>query len=106
MQIPFYLLAAARLFPGESVVDAFLDYVDAGRQVAFRPELASSPAFSRLLSQLVSLIAAGVFVQEPAACEYCDFKEVCGPAPLIARRREWKSRDPQLLQYLRLRDVL
>lgn len=105
LQIPFYVLAAERFFPGERVVDAFLDYVDGGRQVAFRPELAHGPAFRRLLASQVELIARGVFPQEPAACETCDFTAVCGPAALIARRRQIKTRDPRLLEYLRLRDV-
>ncbi len=51
LQIPFYVLAAAKLVPNEPVVDAFLDYVDGGRQVAFRPELADSEAFRRLLRE-------------------------------------------------------
>ncbi len=34
LQIPFYLLAAERLFPGAVVTEAFLDYVDGGRQVS------------------------------------------------------------------------
>jgi RecB family exonuclease len=105
LQIPFYVLAAAKLFPGEVVVDAFLDYVDGGRQVAFRPELARSDAFRALLRDLVGLIARGVYVQEPAGCDYCDFTAVCGPKPLLARRQAMKLRDPALQGYLRLRDV-
>ena len=35
LQIPFYVLATERIFPKEKVTEAFLDYVDAGRQVAF-----------------------------------------------------------------------
>ncbi len=105
LQIPFYVLAAAKLFPGQPVVDAFLDYVDGGRQVAFRPEMAGGEAFRKLLREMVSLIAGGVFVQEPSACDFCDFTAVCGPKPLIARRQAYKIRDPALQRYLRLRDV-
>jgi hypothetical protein len=105
LQIPFYVLAAAKLFPGEPVVDAFLDYVDGGRQVAFRPELAGGEAFRALLQNLVSLIGRGVFVQEPSFCDLCDFTAVCGPKPLIARRQASKRRDTTLQAYLRLRDV-
>ena len=105
LQIPFYVLAAAKLLPGERVVDAFLDYVDGGRQVAFRPDLAESPAFRDLLRRLVDLVARGVFVQEPAACEWCDFTAVCGPKGLLQRRQAYKVRDRALQDYLRLRDV-
>jgi RecB family exonuclease len=105
LQIPFYVLAAARLLPGEAVVDAFLDYVDGGRQVAFRPELAAGEGFRRLLRSLLSLIAQGAFVQDPLACDFCDFTAVCGPKALLQRRREMKRRDPLLQEYLRLRDV-
>ncbi len=105
LQIPFYVLAAAKLVPGEPVVDAFLDYIDGGRQVAFRPELVGSDPFRRLLQSLVSLIARGVFVQEPAACDFCDFTAVCGPKPLLQRRQAIKVRDAVLQEYLRLRDV-
>jgi ATP-dependent helicase/DNAse subunit B len=105
LQIPFYVLAVSRLFPGESVVDAFLDYVDGGRQVAFRPEVAKGEPFRRLLRDLVSLVARGVFVQEPTACDFCDFTSVCGPRPLLQRRRAIKLRDAALQDYLRLRDV-
>ena len=66
-------------------MDAFLDYVDGGRQVAFRPELVTGPAFRGLLRELVGLVARGVFVQEPSACDFCDFTVVCGPkAPAAA----------------------
>jgi RecB family exonuclease len=105
LQIPFYVLAAAKLLPGERVVDAFLDYVDGGRQVAFRPELAGSPAFRDLLRRLVDLVARGVFVQEPTACDWCDFTAVCGPKALLQRRQGIKVRERPLQEYLRLRDV-
>jgi RecB family exonuclease len=105
LQIPFYVLAAARLFPGEPVVEAFLDYVDGGRQVAFRPEVATGAEFRLLLRKLVDLVARGVFVQEPSACDLCDFTEVCGPKPLLQRRQAIKVRDRALQEYLRLRDV-
>jgi RecB family exonuclease len=106
LQIPFYVLAAARIFPGEPVVDAFLDYVDGGRQVAFRPDLAQSEAFRGLLGSLVDLVGRGVFVQEPSACDFCDFTVVCGPKGLLQRRQQMKVRDRALQEYLRLRDVL
>ena len=105
LQIPFYVLAAARLFPGERVVSAFLDYVDGGRQVAFRPELVDGPEFKALLRDLVSLVGRGVFAQEPSACDFCDFTAVCGPKGLLQRRQGYKVRDRALQDYLRLRDV-
>jgi len=105
LQIPFYVLAAAKLLPGERVVDAFLDYVDGGRQVAFRPDLAQGPEFRDLLRRLVDLVARGVFVQEPSACDFCDFTAVCGPKALLQRRQAIKVRDRALQEYLRLRDV-
>ena len=105
LQIPFYVLAAAKLLPGERVVDAFLDYVDGGRQVAFRPDLAQGPEFRDLLRRLVDLVARGVFVQEPTACDFCDFTAVCGPKALLQRRQAIKVRDRALQEFLRLRDV-
>jgi ATP-dependent helicase/DNAse subunit B len=105
LQIPFYVLAATMLLPGERVVDAFLDYVDGGRQVAFRPDLAQGPEFRDLLRRLVGLVARGVFVQEPSACDWCDFTAVCGPKALLQRRQAIKVRDRALQEYLRLRDV-
>ena len=105
LQIPFYVLAAAKLLPGERVVDAFLDYVDGGRLVAFRPDLATGPEFRDLLRRLVDLVARGVFVQEPSACDFCDFTAVCGPKALLQRRQAIKVRDRSLQEYLRLRDV-
>jgi hypothetical protein len=105
LQIPFYVLAAAKLLPGERVVDAFLDYVDGGRQVAFRPEIADGPELRDLLRRLVDLVARGVFVQEPSACDFCDFTAVCGPKALLQRRQGIKLRDRSLQEYLRLRDV-
>jgi len=106
LQIPFYILAIEKILPEETVTEAFLDYVDAGRQVAFSPEVARSNAFRDLLVSLVDLIAGGVFVQEPAACDWCDFKPVCGPRGLLQRRQEIKRADPRLRSYLRLRDVV
>ncbi len=105
LQIPFYVLAVERLFPGEKVVEAFLDYVDGGRQVAFDPALAGGATFKTLLRGLVDAQAAGLFVQEPAACDWCDFTPVCGPKPLLQLRRHFKLGDKRLQQALRLRDL-
>jgi hypothetical protein len=105
LQIPFYVLAAARLFPDAPVVEAFLDYVDAGRRVAFDPARVASGEFRRVLVQMIDAIAGGVFVQEPAACDFCDFTAVCGPKGLIERRRQAKRDDPRVRRVLGLRDV-
>ena len=105
LQIPFYVLATEKLFPGERVVEAFLDYVDGGRQVAFDPAAVRGESFRALLGSLSDLIAGGGFVQEPAACDWCDFTVVCGPKGLLQRRRQIKIRDATLQKYLRLRDV-
>jgi RecB family exonuclease len=105
LQIPFYVLAAEKLFPKERVVEAFLDYVDGGRQVAFDPAAAGGETFRAVLKRLVDLIAGGAFVQEPAACDWCDFTAVCGPKGLLQRRQEFKIRDATLQSYLRLRDL-
>jgi hypothetical protein len=86
-------------------VEAFLDYVDGGRQVGLDPALVHSDSFRALLRGLVDAIGKGVFVQEPTACEWCDFKVVCGPTPLLKRRRQLKLGDARIQQVLRLRDV-
>jgi hypothetical protein len=86
-------------------VDAFLDYVDGGRQVAFRPDVAQGPEFRDLLRRLVDLVARGVFVQEPTACDWCDFTAVCGPKALLQRRQGIKVRDRTLQEFLRLRNI-
>jgi RecB family exonuclease len=105
LQIPFYILAAARLFPDHPVTDAFLDYVDGGRQVAVEPTVVKSEDFKKLLKGLVDAIASGLFVQEPSVCAWCDFTSVCGPKPLLDRRRQIKSGDPNLIRVLRLKDI-
>jgi ATP-dependent helicase/nuclease subunit B len=106
LQIPFYVLAAARLFPDHPVTEAFLDYVDGGRRVSFRPSLVHEEPFRKLLRDLVDSIAGGRFLQEPTSCDWCDYKVVCGPRPLLERRRAFKIRDENVQAVLRLRDVV
>jgi RecB family exonuclease len=104
LQIPFYILAAERILPGSTVSEAFLDYVDGGRRVALDPVLVRSESFQKLLRGLLEAIAGGLFLQEPSACEWCDFTVVCGPAPLIAQRRRYKLGDAKVQAVLRLKD--
>jgi len=95
LQIPFYILAAQEIFPGEKVVEAFLDYVNAGRQVAFSPAKATSATFRALLLRIADLMGHGVFMQEPSACTFCDFTSVCGPTPVLeSRKRRRRIHDP------------
>ena len=47
LQIPFYILAAEALFPEARVVEAFLDYVDGGRQVALDPGVVEGETFKK-----------------------------------------------------------
>jgi ATP-dependent helicase/nuclease subunit B len=104
LQIPFYVLAAARIFPDAPVREAFLDFVDGGRRVAFDPERVHGEELRELLRLMVDAVAEGIFAQEPSNCDICDFTEVCGPKPLLERRRSFKVRDPRLQRVLRLRD--
>jgi len=105
LQVPFYILATEKLFPGEQVVDAFLDYVDGGRQVAVDPAHVRSERFTTMLRELVDLMARGVFVQEPAVCDWCDYTAVCGPKGLLAARRRFKMGDPELQRALHAKDL-
>jgi ATP-dependent helicase/nuclease subunit B len=105
LQIPFYILAAEALFPGRHVVEAFLDYVDGGRRVALDPESVRGERFQRKLRDVVDAVARGAFVQESAACDFCDYTAVCGPKPLLELRRRFKIRDPHLQRVLQLRDL-
>jgi RecB family exonuclease len=105
LQIPFYILAAGQLFPGHPVVEAFLDYVDGGRQVALDPASVQGDEFPQLLHGLVEAIADGLFVQEHTACAWCDYTAACGPAPLLERRRQYKIGDARVQRVLRLRDI-
>ncbi len=105
LQIPFYILAAQQIFPNEKVVEAFLDYVNAGRQVAFNPARATSATFKALLLRIVDLMGHGVFMQEPSACTFCDFTSVCGPtAVLESRRRRRRLFDPLARKVGELKD--
>ena len=105
LQIPFYILAAEEIFPGEKVVEAFLDYVNAGRQVAFNPLKATSATFKALLLRIADLMGQGVFMQEPSACTFCDFTAVCGPtAVLESRKRRRRLHDPLARRVVELKD--
>ena len=105
LQIPFYILAAREIFPGERVVSAFLDYVNAGRPVIFDPEKATSATFRALLLRISEFIGRGVFIQEPSACTFCDFQTVCGPAPVLeARKRRRRQFDPLVRKVGELKD--
>jgi RecB family exonuclease len=104
LQIPFYILAAQEIFPGETVVEAFLDYVNAGRQVGFDPKKATSATFRALLLRIADLIGHGVFMQEPSACTFCDFTSVCGPTPILeSRKRRRRIHDPLARKVAELR---
>lgn len=105
LQIPFYILAAEKLFPDQPVVEAFLDYVDGGRQVALDPASVRSESFRALLRGLVDAIAQGIFLQEPSSCDWCEYTAVCGPKGLLERRRRYKISDPLVQRVLRLRDI-
>jgi RecB family exonuclease len=105
LQIPFYILAAGEIFPGQPVVEAFLDYVDGGRRVSLDPASVQGAEFGEHLRGLIDAIADGVFVQEPTACTWCDYTAACGPAPLLERRRQFKIGDARVQRVLRLREM-
>lgn len=105
LQVPFYILAVEKLLPGTRVVNAFLDYVDAGRQVAVDPAHVRSEHFQKMLRELVDLVGRGVFVQEPAVCDWCDYTAVCGSKGLLAARRRFKLGDPELQRALQAKDL-
>jgi hypothetical protein len=50
-------------------------------------------------------VGRGVFVQEPAVCDWCDYTSVCGSKGLLAARRRFKLSDPELQRALRAKDL-
>jgi hypothetical protein len=105
LQVPFYVRAAEELWPETAVVEAFLEYVDGGRRVTVDLAWVRSEGFAKMLSRLVGAIARGIFVQEPSACDFCDFTEICGPKPLLQRRRSRKGGDRRLQEVVELRGL-
>lgn len=105
LQLLFYLLAAERIVPGAVVSDAFLDFVDPGRRINFETADLKGASLRARLKSVVDAISQGHFVQEPSACEWCDFTPVCGPQPLLARRRQIKIGDKRIQRVLQLRDA-
>jgi ATP-dependent helicase/nuclease subunit B len=105
LQIPFYVKAASVLFPGRIVSEAFLDYVDGGRMVAFDPARATGEEFLIFLREIMDALAAGLFVQDASACRFCDFTRVCGPQGLIASRQQRKRRDPRVSRLFRMKEA-
>jgi hypothetical protein len=57
------------------------------------------------LRELIDAMASGLFLQDAAACRFCDFTRVCGPQPLIASRQQWKRRDPRASRIFRLKEA-
>jgi ATP-dependent helicase/DNAse subunit B len=105
LQMPFYVLAAESLFPGNPVSEAFLDYVDGGRRVSLDLERVRGEGFRSLLVGIASAMSAGVFAQDPTACEWCDYTAVCGPRGLLHARRQMKRSDRLLVQLDSLRGL-
>jgi RecB family exonuclease len=105
LQMPFYVLAAASLFPGAPVSEAWLDYVDAGRRVEFDPAAVTGERFQALLRDLCDAIGSGLFLQEPESCSFCEFQPACGPSGAIAARRARQGRDRDVVRYALLREV-
>jgi hypothetical protein len=93
------------LFPGRTVSEAFLDYVDGGRMVSFDPRSVAGERFLDLLRPLVDDMAAGLFLQDANACRFCDFTRVCGPPGLIAARQQRKRRDDRAARVFGLKET-
>ena len=107
LQIPFYVLAAEKLFPGERG-GGRLPRLRGRRPPGGLPPRARARArpSATLLRDLVDLVARGVFVQEPSACDFCDFTVVCGPKGAAAAPPGLQAaRPPRCRRYLRLRDI-
>ena len=94
LQIPFYILAAQEIFPGEKVVEAFLDYVNAGRQVASTRRRRLPPHSAPCCSASPTSWATASSCRSPSACTFCDFTSVCGPTPVLESRKRRRRHDP------------
>ncbi|HEX5939018.1 MAG TPA: PD-(D/E)XK nuclease family protein, partial [Dehalococcoidia bacterium] len=112
LQLPIYLLAAARALdlPEESV-DA--SYYHINRQVDFRTVNLKGNNFRQrrgefnyLVSGLADHIQRGIFVPQTGGgqnCRFCDFKMTC-PAG-VQRQEERKQGDENLASFLELKDI-
>ena len=73
--------------------------------MSFDPRVALGERFPALLREMTDAMRRGLFLQEPTACETCDFTLVCGPRALVERRQRLKRSDPAMRRVLRLREV-
>ena len=81
LQIPFYVLAARAAHPRtRRVTEAFLDYVDGGRQVAFDPARVTGEDFRKFLARDAGRDRrAASSPRSRRSCDFCDFTAACGP---------------------------
>jgi hypothetical protein len=83
-QVPIYLLAAARAFPGREELEAryaFLRTADLKERSYPAPggKLGGADGFAREVVALVARIRRGEFAQAPGGCERCPWPAVCRP---------------------------
>ena len=106
LQIPFYVLAAAKLFPGEVVVERLPRLRRRRPAGGVPPRARDGPEFRALLRDLVDLVAqrrlrAGADAPATSATSrWCAGRRACCSAA-----RLYKLRDAALQAYLRLRDI-
>ncbi|MFT3916945.1 MAG: PD-(D/E)XK nuclease family protein [Anaeromyxobacteraceae bacterium] len=98
-QVPTYLLAAARDFPGRAALEAryaFLRSADAkGEAYEVREGApAGAEAFAGKVVGLVGRIRAGAFPQVPGGCETCPWPAVCRPERTAAPPAEGPGEGP------------
>jgi ATP-dependent helicase/DNAse subunit B len=83
-QVPVYLLAAARAFPGRGELEAryaFLRTADVKERTYASPAgaLEGADLFAGKVVALVGRIRGGEFPQAPGGCERCPWPAVCRP---------------------------
>lgn len=118
LQLPVYLLAAPSLVVGGDAAPApvgdarYVTLVQATAKI--EEEVLSHDAFaaragdfSAILRTIVSGIETGFFPAYPAGgenCRNCDFAEVCGPAGMVTRLYDRKSRDARFAPFHEMKE--
>lgn len=108
IQMPLYLWACRTLYPDLIPEQAVYEFITA--KGGYGSTIFDAKDWSKveeplktLLTTVADAVEKGLFPAAAKACQYCDFRLLCGPG--VEKRGERKTEDPKVESYFKLEEL-